>query len=243
MTFRFFINDILKAFKQVFDDKDLQSTQVMYISTIVFNRLNKLSHDKIRTGLHVTQFYPVPVQIDTALKDRRYIELPAKIFDLDNDKAVRYITYNQESCSCCDGPVWAQTEFEPTTVAKAKNLYRSDYSKPKPANPYFYRVGNRLYLLGIECISVKDVEIALFTALDPQNICSLDEEIPLPDHLFQTAKVEVMNMVSVMFGVPQERTNEGSDTTTEQPQTPPQSAPPQSDQQIQSQTETQQQQQ
>ena len=130
MTYRFFIDDILKSFKQVFDDKDLQPTQVLYLAAMVFNRLNKLSFDKIDTGLHVTQFFPIPVQIDANHKDRRYIELPAEIFDLDNEKAVRYITYNEETCGCCDGPQFAQQEFEPTTITKAKGLYRSVYSKP-----------------------------------------------------------------------------------------------------------------
>jgi len=216
MTFRFAVFDIQKRFKQTFDDKDIQLAQALYWVQVVTNRLNKLHFDKHDTGLHVTTFQNVAVQIDsTFASPRKFITLPAQIFDLDNEKAVHYITYNEESCSCCDGPAFAQTEFQPTIVTKAKNLYRNKYSEPTPKNPYFYRSKERLYLLGVECISLTDVEIALFVALDPLSTCDLDAELPLPDHLHQTMVAEVINLGRLAFLVPKERVNDGTDSISE----------------------------
>ncbi len=214
MTYRFFIFDIQTVWKQTFDDAELTLAQVMYWTTVGSNRLAQQHAQKKNqneTGKFLAIFSPVTVQLDTKLNDRKFIDLPAKMLDLKDNRGIEYITYNEESCNCCDGPSFAQTEFESTTASKAKRLYFSKYEKPEPSRPYYYRVGERFYFLGIECIDVTDVEVGLLVAQDPEKICDLDDEIPLPEHLIQILRAEVLNMGRLILLIPKDSVNQGAD--------------------------------
>lgn len=215
MTYRYFANDILETLKKNFDDADITMSHVIYWTLVGANRLNKLHAEKRDTGKFTTIFSSVSVKLDTALKDRKFIDLPAKMLDINNDKGIEYITFNFESCSCCEGPNFAQVLMQPTTPAKSHRLYMSLYEKPDPSNTYFYRIGERVYFLGVECINLKDVEIGIKTALDPEKVCDLDTELEVPEHLIQTLRAEVLNMGRMVLLVPADRVNEGSDETEE----------------------------
>jgi hypothetical protein len=97
-----------------------------------------------------------------------------------------------------------------------------EYTKPSAKNPFFYRVGqkvddvavNRVYLLGLECVPVEDVEIAIKTTLNPKDICDLDENIPLPDELIQDLIMQVLQLGKYIMMMPKENTNEGEDDSS-----------------------------
>lgn len=214
MTFRFVIQDILSSLKQIGDDRDIQPSHVVYWVQVVANRLRKLHFNKHDTGAFVTSFSTVTIQTDTTLKDRKFIDLPATIYDLDNEKAVKYITYNFKTGECCSGPNFSQVFFQPTTHAKSHILHKSKFSIPTPKRPYFYRSLERLYFLGLECVDVSDVEVGLFTSLDPTKVCDLDEEVQLPDDLVQVLTFEVLNLGNFMKLQPKERINEAADFST-----------------------------
>lgn len=223
MTYRFVSKDLLTTFKKTFDDKDISLMQVIYWIQIVANRLRRSHMERHDTGLFLSVFSPIKIQQDSKLKDRKFIDIPKTIIDLDNEKGVSYITYNFETNCCCEGPAFSQVFFQPTTPQKSWILQLSPFTKAKPDRPYFYRIGdtvsdgvtdvkvNRIYFLGIECVDVKDVEIGLMIGLDPTDVCDLDEEVPVPDSLMQTLITEVLSLGRFAFLIPKERINDGSD--------------------------------
>lgn len=215
MTYRFVADDILTALKKVSDDRVITMAHVVYYIQVVANRLNTLSARKKRgdQGKFKTVFAPVLVKLDT-VGNRKYIELPAGMLTLDYEGGVDYLSYNEETC-CCSGPPFATKIFSRTTPGAVSVLSKNPYTKPSASRPYFYRVGERLYFLGLECISVPDVEICLLTALDPTTTCDLDIEVQIGPHLIQTLRAEVMNMFRAPLVLPSDRVNDGNDSGAE----------------------------
>jgi len=223
-TYRFVANDILRTLKQVFDDRDVQMTQVIYWIQVVLNRLRvvELREENIDNGQYDTIFPSVTVNIDKSdnltgkLEDRKYIVLPDNVYNFEMDGAIKYVTYSFDQECCESGPTHTAVFFQPTTVMKSHRLYRNNYEKPSPDNPYFYRTKNIIYLLGIECIAVDSLEMCLTTTLDPKAVCNLDDPIEISENLIQQLKLEVFNLGRFIFNIPRERINEGSDLTTQQ---------------------------
>jgi hypothetical protein len=138
--------------------------------------------------------------------------------DLPNNAGVVFVTYNVESCKC-EGPTFAQVWFQSVNLGAVQHLYLDEYTKPSITNPYFYRIGshidgvavNRLYLLGIECIKVEDVSIAVKSSLDPTTVCNLDDQISLPDELIQELMMQVLQLGRFIMLMPNESVNDGQD--------------------------------
>lgn len=229
MRYREVCYDILTSLKKTKDDSSIELYHVLYWVTVVANKYNRYTFEGTATsggnvkmlnqndsGLFLTIFPSVDVQVDTTLHDRKYIELPAQIFDLPNERAVRYITYNHDLCECA-GPNFGMVNFEPTTPTKAHMLYRGNFTKPSPSVPYFYRAGSKLYFMGIESVGVKNVEIGLFTSLDPSQITSLDEHLPIPDEHIPDLIKEVLNLGRFLSMVPEDRVNTGADEANQAP--------------------------
>lgn len=143
------------------------------------------------------------------------------IIELPENGGIIYVTYNEETC-CCNGPNFAQVRFSTTTISQSASLYWDPYTKPTPKNPFYYRVGdrvdgvpvNRLYFLGLECIDVKDVEIAILGTLNPSNVCDLDDEIPIPDERIQELTMEILSLGKFISMVPEEAINQGQDNSS-----------------------------
>jgi hypothetical protein len=205
MTYRFFINDVKKVHGESFTDSKITSVQVLYWTLVAANPLRKNSGIKSGMGMYHSTFSSVPVLLDSANKNRQYIQLPAPIFNLPNEGAVSYIAYNVSSS--VSSPNFTQQLFQPTTTGKAWLLYLNPYTYPKAKNPYFYRMQNNIYFLGIENITVKDVEIQLFTALDPLTEVNIDDEIGLADELISALRYETLNMARYAYLFPEERKN------------------------------------
>jgi hypothetical protein len=216
MTYRYVIYDLDKSFNAAFDDADFTLNQIMYWVMVVANRLRLQQTITTNTDLFTSTFNNVAVQTD--VKGRKYIDLPAQIMDLPNNAGVVYITYNEETCGC-EGPAFAQVWFQGVNLGSVQHLYLDEYTKPSAQNPYFYRIGdhvdgvkvNRIYLLGLECVPVVDVEIAIKATLDPKQVCSLDDEIPLPDELIQELMMQVLQLGRFVMLMPKENINDGED--------------------------------
>lgn len=218
MIFRTVVFDFLTNFKRSFDDADIRPVQVLFWAQVISNRLNtdRLENPN-ETTPYISTYSSVPVATD--VNGWKYIDLPVQILDISNDRGVHVLTYNEETC-CCEGPIYAQRFFQPTKMSEAHRLYGDPYEKPSPSNPYFYRVANkvdtvivnRIYLLGLECIVVSDVKIALLEALDPRQTCSMDDEIPLPPDLIVELQRQMLALGRFVQMVPDERVNDGSDT-------------------------------
>lgn len=216
MTYRYVIYDIERSLKKNFDDADITLNQILYWVMVVANKI-RIQHEVIvKTDLFTSTYCPVEVKEDK--KGRKYIDLPTQIMDLPNSGGIVYISYNFDTANCA-GPSFAQTEFQPANIGEVKVLYMDEYTKPSAKNPYFYRVGdridgkdvNRVYLLGIECVDVTDVEIALKSTLDPKTLCDIDDEIPIPASLVQDLITEVLQLGRFVMMIPEERINIGDD--------------------------------
>jgi hypothetical protein len=240
MTYRYVVYDIEKSLKKTFDDADITFNQILYWVMVVANRLRVQQTLSTNTDFFTSTYCPVDVLTDS--KGRKYIDLPAQIMDLPDNAGVVYITYNVDTCSCA-GPAFAQTFFQGVNLGEVQHLYLDKYTTPSAKSPYFYRVGdrvngvdvNRLYLLGLECIDVTDVEIAIKASLDPKTICDLDDELPLPDELIQMLITEVLQLGRFVMMIPEERINIGEDDSEVQtspysnPKLPTQMIPTQSE--------------
>lgn len=222
-TYRFVAYDIEKNLKKTFDDADITLPQIVYWIQVVANRIRQQIYLLDKTDLFTSTFSSVKVNKDA--KGRPYIDLPAQIMNLPNNAGIVYITYNEDSC-CCNGAPFAQRVFQSTSISNMMTLYGDEYTKPTPSNPYFYRIGekidgvkvNRIYLVGIECIDVKDVEIAILCSLNPSTVCDLDEELPIPDDRIQELIMEVLTLGRFVSLIPEETVNQGEDNS--QPITP-----------------------
>lgn len=216
MTYRFVAFDIQKSLKQTFDDADITLPQIVYWIQTVVNNMRALAYSAEQTDMFTSTYSPVSVLIDE--NGRKYIDLPTQILNLSNNGGVVYVTYNEETC-CCNGPQFAQKWFNSVNIGSVQNLYGDPFTKPSAKNPYYYRVGdkvngvsvNRLYLLGIECVDVKDLEIAILSTVNPSTLCNLDDEVPLPDEMIIDLIKEVLSLGRFITMVPNENTNEGED--------------------------------
>ncbi len=214
-TYRYVCNDLLETFRQLNDDSEIGLTQVVFWVNIISNRLRMQHIRKLPTGEHVLVFPSVPITIEPNT-NRKFFQLPKSIYDYRNDRGIDYITY-QEITDCCDDPAFTQVTFGRTTSRDSSRLYLDPYEEPSAKNPYFYRVGNKIFLLGLECVDVPNgLEMGLFTTLDP-NIdgCDLDDELDLSEELLTVLKYEVLNLGKFALIIPNERINEGADQTTQ----------------------------
>lgn len=222
MTYRYVIYDLQKSFNASFDDADFTLNQILYWVMVVANRMRLQQTIATNTDLFTSTFSSVEVKTDS--KGRKYIDLPVQIMDLPNNSGVVYITYNEETCKC-EGPSFAQVFFQGVNLGSVQHLYLDEYTKPNSKNPYFYRIGdhidgvkvNRIYLLGLECVPVKDIEIAIKATLDPKTLCNIDEDIPLPDEMIQELMMQVLQLGRFVMMMPQESSNDGEDESEVDP--------------------------
>ena len=217
MTYRYVVYDLQKSFNAAFDDANFTFNQILYWVQVVANRLRVQQNSITNSDLFTSTFSSVPVQVDA--NGMRYIDLPIQIMDLPDNLGIVYITYNVDTCKC-SGPPFAQVWFQSTSIGAVQHLYLDEYTKPSVKNPYFYRVGdridgakvNRIYLLGVECINIEDVQIAVKASLDPSLVCNIDDEVPIPDELIQELMMQVLQLGRFVMLMPTENVNDGEDS-------------------------------
>ena len=104
--------------------------------------------------------------------------------------------------------------FTRTTPSDVQRLYFSKYEEPDPKNPYWYRAGQYIYLLGIECVNPKAVEIGIYSTLKPITDPTIDLDAPFnfPEELLIQLKRQVLDLGRFVLVIPEERTNDGVDS-------------------------------
>lgn len=219
MTYRQAVYAVLTPLKAVMDDSEITESLALFWVTLSTNKYiaSLLKEgDSARSGQYLSQFYPVKVSKDD--KDRQYIDIPCAMINVSRDAGIDYMTYNVETC-CCEGPQFAQTKFSRTTAGALKSLYEDPHEKPTSTNPYMYIVGgsvngvpiNRIYLLGTECIPLKDVELGLYCSIDPSSVCDLDDNIPVPDEYGQRIIREAIELGRFSHLIPADNRNDGTE--------------------------------
>lgn len=223
-TYRYVANSVLEALKQNYDDADVSIDLIAFWVGVVANRLRqqhlkKQGHDD-RNGTFLAIFDGVPVKTSATsvspdlVAGRKYIDLPEELVELDHDGGVDFISYAFDA-GCCGTPAWTTVPFQRTKPSIAHRLYMSPYEIPSPENPYFYVVGQRVYFLGTECISMQEVEVGLYSNSVPNAPCNLDDRVQIPEHLVEVLLAQVLNLGRMLLAYPKDRRNDGSDNNSD----------------------------
>lgn len=224
-TTRTVIDDILVSLKQTFDDKDITRAQVAYWVILAGNDLLGKHIVKRRHGLFLNTFTDVPVTVSkenkagNIVKGRKFVELPEQIFSFERDNAVNYIAYESTGAKGCP-PRFTNVQFSRTTQSQSRWLYKSVNTMPSPERPYFYLSGNVVYFLGIEKVPVENVEMGLYTTINPVEKIDIDVPFPFPAELLAPIKRMVTDLAKYSFLVQADDTNDGKITTNQTPNIP-----------------------
>jgi len=220
---RTIVDDLMKDFKQQFDDKQLQKSQVAHWVIMVGNRLLMQHIGKRDSGAFLSIYPDVPIQVaaqnnaPNIIKGRKHIILPETIFDYNLDGGVEYISYyvDREENGC--PPPFTRQTFTRTTPGDVQRLYMNKYEEPGPKNPYWYRAGQYIYLLGIECINPKAVEIGIYSTIKPitDPDTDLDKPFKFPEELIIQLKKQVLDLGRFVMVIPEERVNDGIDSESQ----------------------------
>jgi hypothetical protein len=206
---RHFIDDVAVTLKQTFDDKMIQRSQIAYWTLLCGNTLKSQHILKRSSGAFLTSFNPVPVSVDS-VTGRKYFVLPKTIYDFNNDRGIDCIAYVSDGSPMCP-PQFTRQTMTRTTKKISERLYYSRHETPSPKNPFFYRISDKIYLLGIEKVDIKFLEVDLFTAFDPLTQIDIDQYFDFPDELFSILRRNVMDLAKYSYLFPQERANDGND--------------------------------
>lgn len=214
------VDDLATDFKQVFDDKQIQKSQIAHWVIMLGNRLLSQHIAKRDSGAFLNIYVNVPIQVvnvssnPNIIKNRKFIELPTCIFDYDKDGGIEYISYYVDDLKVGCPPPFTRQTFTRTTPSDAQRLYMSKYEEPSPINPYFYRAGQSVYLLGIECVNPKEIEIGIYSTIKPITDADidLDAPFPFPEELLIQLKRQVLDLGRFVMVIPEERVNDGIDS-------------------------------
>ncbi len=219
-TLRTVVDDLIKDFKQHFDDKQIQKTQIAHWIIMLGNRLLSQHIAKRDSGAFLSIYPNVPIEVaaensaPNIVKGRKHIVLPTCIFDYDKDGGVEYISYYMDTQEPNCPPPFTRQTFTRTTPSDVHRLYMTDYEKPDPKQPYWYRAGNIIYLLGIECVNPKAIEIGIYSTLKPitDPDIDLDMPFPFPEELLIQLTRQVIDLGRFVMVMPEDRINDGIDS-------------------------------
>jgi hypothetical protein len=211
--------------KSNFKDADIQLYQVLYWTVTVCDRLKSQHIAKAPDGFGLHEFDRIPVHIEN-YSNRKYFELPEVVYDFPDDKGLDFVSYDYYVDEC--NPPFTSVTFTRTSPTKARRLYYNEEEKPTPQNPYWYRIKDKVYLLGVGNIDLLTVDIGLYGAFNIRNV-RLDDECEFPQELLAVAIPQVYSLGRWTMQVPKDLENSGSDNRAEQqqPKGKQQQAPPQ----------------
>lgn len=218
MLLKYIAYDILTDLNAIYDDRKIELPQAVYWISVVGNRL-KAKHigaTGANSGAFLSTYSDINVITQTTntnpdiVKNRKYFVLPKTIYDFNDDRGINYIAYTSNGLDPKCPPRFTKVTFTRTTPKGAMRLYMNPHEIPSPHNPYFYRTGDNIYLLGIEEIPDVDLEIGIHQSFDPIQTIDIDSEFDFPDELLAQLKREVLDLGSFIFQIPQERINDGS---------------------------------
>jgi hypothetical protein len=222
-TLKTIVNDISIGLGQITDDKKVLDIQIAHWVIMLANRIKSQHIGKRDSGAFLSIFADVPIQTflvnsgPNQVKGRKYIKLPACIYDYDRDEGIDYVSFYLEDYEPnCPPPFTVQT-LGRTTPIESQRLYYSRYEKPAPDNAYFYRVGDYIYLLGLECVNAKSIEIGIYASLKPVTDPTLnwDEPFDFPEETIPVLTRQVLDLGRFILLIPQERVNDGATSSTE----------------------------
>src|SRR3972149_6207195 len=225
-TLRLFASNIELQLKQAKVD-GIKFNQILFWCSFFINEYRykkSVSQNSIGfqfdSGAYLSIFSNIPVITATGttnpniIAGRKYIEIPISIYDFNNDEGIKYISYTDFFKSC--QPSFTATKFTRTSPTKAQRLYFSEYEKPSPNNPYFYRVGRYCYFLGIDEIDVPYLEAGLITTFNPFTATALDEPLDVGEEALAVITKQVLDLGRFMMLVPEDLLNDSKDTNAPQ---------------------------
>lgn len=225
--YREVVYDILTDLKQIYDDKTITEYHVLwYVSTIGSKLIKQhLDNEYTRTSRMSGRYLSIFPEVDiltasnnsNIVKGRKYVQIPGILLDFDYDRAVNYVTYSVLDKD--KNPAFQDVTFQRTTPAIAQ-LLNATFEKPSPTNPYFYTVGDIVYFLGLETLNVEKVEMGLFLGIDPRAVASMEDDCPIPTHLLDQLKYQILNLGRFVLSVPTDKVNDGNDTIVASPAKP-----------------------
>lgn len=201
-TLRYIVFDVLRGIKEIHPQADITLAQVAYWVIVHANRLKRIHIGQASSGAYLVTFKDIDVLVDPTT-GRNYFVLPAAIYDFDNDKGIEYITY--KAALDPNDPVLTSVQFTRITIPAARRLYMNEDERPKPSDPYFYRVADWIYILGCEQINLLLVEAGLYTTLLPVDTAlDLDAVFDFPPGLLPQLKAEVVGLGLFIKKLPEE---------------------------------------
>lgn len=220
-TLRIHIDETLTTIKQTFDDRSVSRAQVAYCYIVAANQLLAQHNAKRDSGAFLTVFDGIPLQMGgEGVKDRKYIKLPGLIFDFDKDNGIEYLAYISDGGPGCP-PRFTKTVLSRTSQSEARHLYLHPQTTPSPKNPFFYRVGELIYTLGLEGVPVPALEGGFYMTIDPLLEIDIDKPFNFPQELLQTLKRLVIDLIRFNWFFPAAKVNDGNDEAAQQKVNPP----------------------
>ena len=215
MTLRYALSDIEKMLEMTIANRKFATAQILFWILCIADKIKKSHIEKIDSGAFIHQYDQIVVNTD-ATTGRKYINLPTGIYDFDGDEGINFLSYDYTIDSCT--PAFTSVTFSRTTPSKSKRLYWTEEEIPSPANPYFYRIGSRVDLLGCECVTILNLEGGFMSTFDPNTICDLDAEFDFPQELYDILKRQLLDLARFGLAIPNNRTNTGNYELDEQEQ-------------------------
>ncbi len=218
-TWRYTVSDILQTLKKENASSDLNFSQVLFWASSIANKLRYQHLVKSPTGRYLNIFTGITVQASTTssnpntIAGRKYVDLPEAVYDILYEKGIKYICHDQDvNCP----PEFMNLYFQPISAgATAQRLMYSPYEEPSPKNPYFYRVENRIFFLGIEQVNVKSLEMGLYTSLNMRtNLVDPDSECDLTEQHLDILRRQLLDLGAFSSSVPSDRAEDANDSAT-----------------------------
>ena len=216
-TLRYIVYDLLRDFKQRYSEAEISEYQLTYWVIVHADRLRKQHIQKIDSGEYIHVFELAITQDSITNYFRRFITLPDRIYDLDLDKGIAFITLSQAYPA---DPTFTTLTFSRTTPAAARRLYFRTEETPSITNPYFYRLNDKAYFLGIDSLTLpRMAEVGLYNTLDPTDLTlNIDQPFDFPQDLIPVLKRQVLDLGMFLLNVPKDVLNDGVDNQGEVPQ-------------------------
>lgn len=207
LTYKYAVADCKLTLKQNFPDAEISSASILFWIRTCENFIRQRTLKVESTGAYLSEFYganAIPVITDSI---KKWIALPQNIYDLMFEKGIEYISLNMPGV-----PFGKQIRFTQTDSDRIQRLYYNPYEVPSPGNPYFYRIGNNIYLLGIETVSVANVNLGIYGSLDPRPVLlPLDTPLGINDEQYVSLKDMILSMGRFAMLIPDSRKETGDD--------------------------------
>ena len=213
-TLRYIAHSIQTQLKQNTVTSDISLIHIGYWVGVVANNLRYQNIKKNPTGGYLDVYQDVPVTILNAttnpnqIAGRKYIELPKLIYDLENDEGINFIRYSFQG-----NRGFEIVPFQHTSPDKAYRLNFSNYEKPSAKNPYWYRIHEYIYFLGVDNTTIKNVELGIYSTLDTRvNLINTDIELDLTEDQLILLHYQVLSLGRFMLSIPKDRISDSTDT-------------------------------